>query len=101
MIKVMYKPVSLAVSVLGGMLAGAIFKRVWKLAAGQDEVPTATDVRRGWPEVLAAAALQGAIFALVKAAVDRGTAEGTRKLTGVWPGDDSQPEEGQGGEEEA
>jgi hypothetical protein len=100
MIKVIYKPVSLAVSVLGGMLAGAIFKRVWKLAAGQDEAPTATDVRRGWPEVLAAAALQGAISALVRAAVDRGTAEGTRKLTGVWPGDDSQGEkEGQGGEE--
>ena len=95
MIKVMYKPVSLVVGVLGGMLAGAIFKRVWKLAAGQDEAPTATDVRRGWPGVLAAAALQGAISALVRAAVDRGTAEGTRKLTGVWPGDDSQAEEGQ------
>jgi hypothetical protein len=34
-----------------------------------------------------AAALQGATFALVKAAVDRGGAEGFRKLTGVWPGD--------------
>jgi hypothetical protein len=38
--------------------------------------------------------LQGAIFALVKAAVDRGAAEGMRKLTGVWPGqEDGQPEE--------
>ena len=33
------------------------------------------------------AALQGAIFAVVKAAVDRGAAEGTRRITGVWPGD--------------
>lgn len=94
MSKLAYKPVSLVVSVLGGMLAGTIFKRVWKLAAGQDEAPAATDVRRGWPEVLAAAALQGAIFALVRAALDRGTAVGARKLTGVWPGDDSQPGEG-------
>jgi hypothetical protein len=94
MIKVIYKVVSLAVSVLGGMLAGAIFKRVWKLAAGEEEAPTATDIRRGWPEVLAAATLQGAIFALVKAVLDRGTAVGTRKLTGVWPGDDSQAEAG-------
>jgi hypothetical protein len=38
--------------------------------------------------VLTAAALQGAIFAVVQAAVDRGTAAGTRKLTGTWPGDD-------------
>jgi hypothetical protein len=92
MIKLLYKPLGLLVSVLSGMLAGAIFKRVWKAAAGEEEAPTATDVRRGWGEVLAAAALQGAIFALVKAAVDRAAAEGTRKLTGVWPGDDSQPE---------
>jgi len=34
--------------------------------------------------------LQGAIFALVKAAVDRGAAEGTRRHTGIWPGDEGQ-----------
>ena len=72
--------------------SAAIFKRVWRVAAGEEEAPAATDVRRGWREVLTAAALQGAIFALVRAAVDRATAEGTRKLTGVWPGDDSQQE---------
>ena len=93
MMKLLYKLVSLLVSVLGGLLAGSIFKRVWKLAAGEDEAPTATDVRRGWPEILIAATLQGAIFALVKAILDRSLAEGTRKLTGEWPGDDSEPEE--------
>jgi len=94
--KLLYKSVSIVVSVLGGMLAGAIFKQVWKLAADEDEAPKATDVRRGWREVLLAATIQGAIFGLVKAALDRGTAEGTRKLTGVWPGDDSQPEKNEG-----
>jgi hypothetical protein len=69
MIKVLYKPVSMLVGVLGGVLAGAVFKRVWKLAAGEDEAPKATDAQRGWREVLLAAALQGAIFAVVKAAV--------------------------------
>jgi hypothetical protein len=92
MIKLLYKPMSMVISVLSGMLAGAIFKRVWKVAVGEEEAPKATDARRGWHEVLTAAALQGAIFALVRAAVDRATAEGTRKLTGTWPGDDSQPE---------
>ena len=94
--KFLYKTVSIVVSVLGGMLAGAIFKQVWKLAADEDEAPTATDVKRGWREVLLAATIQGAIFGLVKAALDRGTAEGTRKLTGVWPGDDSQPGKAEG-----
>ena len=96
MTKFLYKTVSIVVSVLGGMLAGAIFKQVWKLAADEDEAPKATDVRRGWREVLLAATIQGAIFGLVKAALDRGTAEGTRKLTGVWPGDDSQPDKAEG-----
>ena len=96
MTKFLYKTVSIVVSVLGGMLAGAIFKQVWKLAADEDDAPKATDARRGWREVLLAATIQGAIFGLVKAALDRGTAEGARKLTGVWPGDDSQPDKAEG-----
>jgi hypothetical protein len=92
MTKLLYRLVTMVISVLSGMLAAAIFKRVWKLAAGEEEAPTATDARRGWREVLTAAALQGAIFALVRAAVDRATAEGARKLTGAWPGDGSQQE---------
>jgi predicted metal-dependent enzyme (double-stranded beta helix superfamily) len=87
MIKLFYKPVGQAAGVLAGILAGLIFKRIWKLAAGEEEAPEATDARRAWPEVLIASALQGAIFAVVKAAVDRGAAAGTRRLTGIWPGE--------------
>jgi hypothetical protein len=88
--KAVYKLLSLGTSVVGGVVATAIFKRLWKVTAGEDEAPTATDARRGWPEILVAAALQGAIFAVVHAAIERGTAEGTRKLTGTWPGDDAE-----------
>lgn len=102
MIKVLYKPVSLLVSVLGGMLAGAIFKKIWQLAAHEDEAPQATDAARSWPEILLAAGLQGAIFAVVKAALDRSAAAGTRKLTGTWPGEDSRlPDEEQRQAQEA
>jgi hypothetical protein len=90
MIKLLPKLASLLISVLGGMLARTIFKRIWKVAVGEDEAPKATDVSRGWREMLVAAALQGAIFAVVTAAVDRAAAAGTRKLTGVWPGDEKQ-----------
>ena len=41
-------------------------------------------------EILLAAMLHGAIFALVEAAAGRGAAEGTRRLTGIWPGDEGQ-----------
>jgi Protein of unknown function (DUF4235) len=95
MIKLLYKPVSLLVSVLGGVLAGAIFKKIWQLAAHEDEAPQATDAARSWPEILLAAALQGAVFATVRAVLDRGAAAGTRKLTGAWPGEDSQQQDGE------
>jgi hypothetical protein len=84
--KMLYKPLSLAFGVAGGILAGVVFKQVWKVVAGEDDAPDATSEDYGWGEVLAAAALQGAIFAVVKAAVDRGGAAGVRKLTGEWPG---------------
>jgi predicted metal-dependent enzyme (double-stranded beta helix superfamily) len=86
MSKLAYKPVGILTGVVAGALAGVVFKQVWKLAAGDDDAPDATDEDRGWGEILLAAALQGAIFAVVKAAVDRGGATGVRRLTGRWPG---------------
>jgi hypothetical protein len=87
MAKVLYKPLGIIFGVVGGILAGTVFKQIWKRVAGEEDAPKATEDERSWGEVLPAAALQGATFALVKAAVDRGGAEGFRKLTGVWPGD--------------
>ncbi|MDI5965600.1 DUF4235 domain-containing protein [Streptomyces sp. SL13] len=83
--KVLYKPFSVLFSLLGGVLAGMIFKRVWKAVGGEEEAPTPIDEDRRWREVLAAAALQGAIVAVVKAAANRGGASGVRRMTGVWP----------------
>lgn len=83
--KIAYKPVGILLGVAAGAIAGFAFKEVWKAVSGDDDAPTATDEDRGWGEILAAAALQGAIFALVKAAVDRSGATSVRKLTGHWP----------------
>lgn len=83
--KVAYKPVGLLLGIGAGAIAGFVFKEVWKLASGDDDAPNATDEDRSWGEIIAAAALQGAIFATVKALVDRGGAAGVRKITGEWP----------------
>jgi Protein of unknown function (DUF4235) len=87
MTQIFYKPLSTLASVGGGVMASLIFKRVWRLTTHQDQAPTATQKGRTWKEILAAAALQGAIFGLVKAAVDRGGAVGFERATGAWPGD--------------
>ena len=83
----LYKPFGIIFGVLGGLLGGMIFKQIWKVVSGEDDAPAAKESEYTWAEVLPAAALQGAIFELVKAAVDRGGAQGFQKLTGVWPGD--------------
>lgn len=87
MAKVLYRPLAVLVSVLGGLVAGTIFKQIWKLISGEEEAPKARESEYSWREILPAAAVQGALFGLVKAAIDRGGMEGFRKLTGIWPGD--------------
>ncbi len=89
MIKLFYKPWGMLAGMIGGALAGALFKRVWKLLSGEEEAPTATDRSRGWIEIVLAAGLEGAVFGAVKAFVDRGGAASFEKATGTWPGKDS------------
>ena len=80
--KILYRPLSMLVSVLGGILAGAVFKKVWAVMSGEEEAPQATSPEYSTKEVLVAAVVQGAIFAGVKAAVDRAGARGFKKITG-------------------
>ena len=89
-VTVSYKAVDLVAGMIGGLLVSLIFNRAWSVIEQGDDAPKPTDEQRGWREILLAAGLQGAVFALIKAAAERGLAEGTRKLTGIWPGDEGQ-----------
>ncbi|MEW2167761.1 DUF4235 domain-containing protein [Streptomyces sp. NPDC007084] len=83
-----YKPVGFALSWAGGSLAGLAFQKTWKAIRHEDNAPDALDRDRGWGEVLLAAAIQGAIFAVVRSAVDRSGAKAIERSTGVWPAGD-------------
>ncbi len=87
MTKLMYRPFGLLMGVLGSMFAGAVFKQIWKRAASSEDAPKARESRYGWKELLVGAMVQGAVFGLVKAALDRGGARAFEKMTGSWPGD--------------
>jgi hypothetical protein len=84
--KLAYKPVGIGGSVLAATAAGAVFKQIWKRVAHEDVAPDALQSEYSLSKVLLAAAIQGAIFGLVKALVDRGGAKFFEKLTGSWPG---------------
>jgi hypothetical protein len=85
-VKLLYKPFGLIAGILGGMLARATFRRIWRAVADEEKAPSPKDRDRAWREVVAAAAVQGAVFGGVKALVDRAGASGYEQLTGVWPG---------------
>jgi hypothetical protein len=85
--KLAYRPIGLVGGILAGTLSGIVFKQVWKLIAKEEDAPGALQSEYRTREVILAAALQGAIFAATKAAIDRIGAQGFTKLTGAWPGD--------------
>jgi hypothetical protein len=87
MAKALYTPISIVFSVLGAVVAGAIFKQIWKRIAGEEESPKALESEYGWREILPPAAAQGLVFGVVKAGIQRSGAKGFERLTGVWPGD--------------
>jgi hypothetical protein len=85
--KLAYRPFGLLLGTVSGLLAGALFKQAWKQVSGKEDPPKPRESEYGWKELLAAAAVQGAVFGLVKAAVDRSGARAFEKVTGSWPGD--------------
>lgn len=86
-----YKPVGLLLGVAASAVSAAVFRQIWKRIGGSDQVPDARDPTRAWAEVLLAAALQGAIFASVRAVVERAGAASVGRATGDWPTRNEKP----------
>jgi Protein of unknown function (DUF4235) len=85
--KLAYRPIGLLAGILAGLVSGAVFKQIWKHVSDAEDAPSALKSEYGMRGVVIAAALQGAIFAATKAAIDRAGARTFTKLTGSWPGD--------------
>lgn len=85
--KVIYRPVGLAGGIAAGALSGILVKQVWKRIAKEDDAPQALQSEYPLVQIILAAALQGLVFAVVKALIDRGGARVFERVTGEWPGD--------------
>lgn len=78
--KLAYKPFGIAFGLLGGMVAGRVFGMIWKKVSNEDETPQPLSDDYTTREVLLAATLQGAVFGLIKTAVDRYGMKGVRRF---------------------
>ena len=87
--KVLYKPWGIVGSFVAAFLAQKIFQTVWTKVTplDTDDPPKPLESEYGWREILVASAIQGMIFATVKALFQRATARGFERWSGEWPGD--------------
>jgi len=85
----MGKVIFVPVSVLGGIAAGAVGKKIFELVWGvvdDEEAPDPKHREIPWKKLIPALVLEGAIFKAVRGLFDHGSRHAYRKLTGSWPG---------------
>lgn len=86
--KVLFAPIGILAGLAAGFAAQKGFERIWA-AIDDEDAPEVEDRAVSYPKLLAALALEGAIFRLVKGMVDRGARVGFATTTGFWPGEDN------------
>jgi uncharacterized protein DUF4235 len=85
--KFLFAPIGIGTGLLAGLVAQKAFERIW--AVVDDEDPPEPD-QREVPvlKLLAALAIEGAVFRLAKGLTDRGARSSFAAVTGRWPGED-------------
>jgi uncharacterized protein DUF4235 len=85
--KILFAPVSILGGLLAGLIGKKIFEQVWGLIDDQ-EPPEAKHREVEYPKLTGALLLEGAIFRLVRGLFDHGVRHLFQRLTGSWPGEE-------------
>jgi hypothetical protein len=87
MAKVFFIPISIAGGLIAGAISRKILDQIWGLF--DDEEPPDSQHRDiQWGKLVIAAALQGAIFRVMKEATDHYSRRAFYRTTGTWPGEE-------------
>jgi hypothetical protein len=87
MAKILFLPFSILAGILAGTIARKLFDLAWRLVS-REEAPEPEHREVGWAKLLAALAIEGAIFRAVRGLVDRGSRASFFRATGRWPGEE-------------
>jgi hypothetical protein len=85
--KVLFIPLSVLGSLVAGFVGKKIFEQVWGLV-DKEEPPDPKHREASWAKLIAALALEGAIFRAVRGLFDHGARRGFARVTGTWPGEE-------------
>jgi hypothetical protein len=88
--KFAFRPVSVLAGLVAATIAKKVFARVWGLV-DEEEPPTPDRRNARLQKLVPALLLQGAVFAVVRGLVDRGSRHAFRRATGTWPGEQGRP----------
>jgi len=86
-VKVLFTPISIVGGLLAGVVAGRLFKLVWGLI-DDEEAPDPKHREIAYLKLVAALLIEGAIIRIVRGLVDHGSRHAYRRLTGSWPGEE-------------
>jgi hypothetical protein len=87
MSKFMFIPVSVVGGLAAGFVGKKIFEQIWGLI-DKDEPPDPKHRETTWIKLIAALALEGAIFRAIRGLFDHAARRGFARTVGVWPGEE-------------
>ncbi len=85
--KLLFTPFSILAGLLAGFLGKKVFDQVWGMI-DKEEPPEAKHRDISVWKMIAALAIQGAIFRAVRGAIDHYSRRSYARLTGSWPGEE-------------
>jgi hypothetical protein len=87
MSKFLFVPVSVAGSLLAGIVGKKLFERIWSLI-DDEEAPEPKHRDIPWQKLIPALLIEGAIFRIMRGLFDHGARRAFSRATGAWPGEE-------------
>jgi Protein of unknown function (DUF4235) len=85
--KLLFTPLRIAGGLLAGFVGKKLFEQIWGLI-DKEEPPEAKHQDISVWKMIAALAIEGAIFRAVRGAIDHYARRSYARLTGSWPGEE-------------
>jgi hypothetical protein len=86
--KLLFIPISVLGGILAGLVGKKLFDQIWGLI-DKEEPPEAKHREIEYGKLAAALVLEGAVYRLVRGFFDHGARRGFHRLTGSWPGEEA------------